>query len=150
MPPVEPPPTRWGFPSYDLDSDDEIVAVGADLGPGTLLAAYRTGLFPMPVQSRLAWWSPRLRGVLPLDELRVSRSLRRSCRRFEVRIDTAFDEVVRACADPARPYGWIDDDIAAAYQRLHRLGVGTLGGDVGGRRLGGRVVRRGRRRAVRG
>lgn len=120
--PVEPPPSRWAFPTFDLDSPDEIVAVGADLGPGTLLAAYRTGLFPMPVQGRLAWWSPFRRGVLPLDGLRVTRSLRRSCRRYSVRVDAAFDEVVEACADPARPHGWIDDDVKAAYRRLHRLG----------------------------
>lgn len=120
--PVEPPPTKWAFPSYDVDDPAEIVGVGADLAAGTLLAAYRQGLFPMPVQGRLAWWSPWRRGVLPLDGLRVSRSLRRSCRRFEVRIDTAFDEVITACADPRREHGWIDDDIRVAYQRLHRLG----------------------------
>jgi leucyl/phenylalanyl-tRNA--protein transferase len=121
-PPVEPPPTKWAFPSYDLDDPAEIVGVGADLAAGTLLAAYRQGLFPMPVQGQLAWWSPWRRGVLPLDGLRVSRSLRRSCRRFEVRIDTSFDEVIVACADPSREHGWIDDDIRVAYQRLHRLG----------------------------
>lgn len=120
--PVEPPPTRWAFPVVDPDGEDEIVCLGADLGPGTLLTAYRHGLFPMPVQGRLAWWSPVRRGVLPLDGLRVSRSLRRSCRRFEVRIDTAFDEVVDACADPRRPQGWIDTDMRAAYLRLHRMG----------------------------
>jgi leucyl/phenylalanyl-tRNA--protein transferase len=60
--------------------------------------------------------------VLPLDDLRVSRSLRRSARDLEVRVDTAFAEVVAACADPRREQGWIDDGIAAAYQRLHELG----------------------------
>lgn len=120
--PAEPPPTRWAFPAVDLDGDDEIVALGGDLGPGTLLRAYRQGLFPMPVRGRLAWWSPHRRGVLPLVGLRVSRSLRRSCRRYEIRVDTAFGEVVEACADPDRDFGWIDDDIRAAYLRLHRLG----------------------------
>jgi leucyl/phenylalanyl-tRNA--protein transferase len=120
--PVEPPPTQWAFPSYDLDSDAEIVGVGADLAAGTLLSAYRQGLFPMPVGGQLAWWSPCRRGVLPLDGLRVSRSLRRSCRRYEIRVDTAFDEVIDACADPGREHGWIDDDIRVAFQRLHRLG----------------------------
>ena len=62
------------------------------------------------------------RGVLPLDRLRVSRSLRRSCREFEVRIDSAFEAVVARCADPSRPQGWIDRDIRSAYQRLHELG----------------------------
>ena len=119
---VEPLPSPWSFPEVDPDSEDEIVAVGADLAPGTLLAAYRTGLFPMPVQGQLAWWSPQPRGILPLDGLRVSRSLQRSCRRYEIRVDTAFDEVVRACADPQRPYGWINDDFRRAYGHLHRLG----------------------------
>lgn len=120
--PVEPPPCRWSFPEADLDSEDEIVAVGADLAPGTLLAAYRTGLFPMPVHGHPAWWSPNPRGIVPLDGLRVTRSLRQSCRRYDVRIDTAFDDVVRACADPSRPHGWITDDFVAAYGELHRLG----------------------------
>ena len=99
------------------------VAIGADLEPGTLLAAYRSGLFPMPVgRRRVGWWSPDPRGVLPLDGLRASRSLRRSCTRFEVRVDTAFDAVIEACADPSRPHGWIDERIQAAYRRLHELG----------------------------
>ena len=101
-----------------------IAAVGADLEPGTLLAAYRSGLFPMPVRwSRsTAWWSPDPRGVIPLDGLRVSRSLRSACNRFEIRVDTSFDEVIEACADPARPHGWIDKAIRDAYRELHRLG----------------------------
>lgn len=136
--PAEPPPTRWAFPTVDLDSADEIVALGGDLGPGTLLSAYRQGLFPMPVQGRLAWWSPLQRGVLPLDGLRVSRSLRRSCQRFEVRVDTAFDEVVEACAAPDRDFGWIDDDIKAAYIRLHRLGwAHSVESWIGDRLVGG-------------
>ncbi len=60
--------------------------------------------------------------MLPLDQLRPSRSLRASVRRYEVRVDTAFADVVAGCADPARDGGWIDDDIRAAYQRLHELG----------------------------
>ena len=101
-----------------------VVGVGADLEPGTLLAAYRTGLFPMPVGRgpRIAWWSPDPRGVLPLDGLRVTRSLRRSARRYEVRFDTAFDAVVRRCADPHRDGGWISSDIIRAYTHLHELG----------------------------
>lgn len=98
--------------------------MGADLEPGTVLAAYRAGLFPMPMRRprTLAWWSPDPRGVVPLNGLAVSRSLRRSCRRYEVRVDTAFDDVISACADPTRPHGWIDGAIMAAYRRLHRLG----------------------------
>ena len=102
----------------------ELLGVGADLAPGTLLAAYRGGLFPMPVEvdGPMGWWSPDPRGLLPLDGLHVSRSLRRSRRRLHVTLDTAFVDVVRGCADPSRHGGWIDDRILAAYTELHRLG----------------------------
>jgi leucyl/phenylalanyl-tRNA--protein transferase len=106
---------------------DDVVAVGADLEPGTLLSAYRTGLFPMPLdvpgrRSAMGWWSPDPRAIIPLDGLHVSRSLARSCRRFEVRVDTAFAAVARACADPDRPGRWITSDILDAYHALHELG----------------------------
>ena len=122
--PVEPPSPRWAFPPVDGADEDGLVGVGADLEPGTILAAYRRGLFPMPLGGRgpLGWWSPDPRAVIPLDRLRVSRSLRRSRRRFEIRVDTAFDEVIDACRDPARPHGWISAEIRAAYGRLHELG----------------------------
>ncbi|MGH8776559.1 MAG: leucyl/phenylalanyl-tRNA--protein transferase [Jiangellaceae bacterium] len=127
MPPVEPPLTRWVFPPASRADRDGLVGLGADLEPGTLLAGYRSGLFPMPAprlpgpKTELAWWSPDPRGVLPLTGLHVSRSLRRACRRYEIRVDTAFAQVVTACADPRRPGAWITDEIAAAYGRLHRL-----------------------------
>ncbi|MEV5000203.1 leucyl/phenylalanyl-tRNA--protein transferase [Nocardioides sp. LML1-1-1.1] len=76
----------------------------------------------MPEGRSVGWWCPAHRGVLHLDELRVSRSLRRSAGRFEVRVDTAFAEVLAGCADPRRPHGWIDRRIARAYTELHRLG----------------------------
>jgi leucyl/phenylalanyl-tRNA--protein transferase len=122
--PVEPPPGRWAFPTVDGADEDGLVGVGADLEPGTILAAYRRGLFPMPLGAgaQLGWWSPDPRAIIPLAGLRVSRSLRRSVRRYEVRVDTAFDEVVEACADPARPHGWISPEVRTAYRRLHRLG----------------------------
>lgn len=125
--PVEPPPTPWVFPPPDSGEGD-LVAIGADLAPGTVLAAYRGGLFPMSVhapgsrRSEMAWWSPQRRGVLPLTGLRVSRSTRQSSRHFEIRVDTAFADVVAGCADPARAGGWIDEAIVSAYTELHRLG----------------------------
>jgi len=77
----------------------------------------------MPVKRRtVGWWSPDPRGIIPLDGLRVSRSLRKACATYEVRMDTAFDDVIAACADPKRPHGWIDRSIMDAYRRLHRLG----------------------------
>jgi len=128
VPPVEPVPTRWALPPAGQADDDGLVGFGADLEPGTLLAAYRAGLFPMPVPDRrlgdpeLAWWSPDPRGVLPLTGVRVSHSLRRARRRFEIRVDTAFTGVVEACADPGRPGAWITPAVADAYVDLHRLG----------------------------
>lgn len=121
--PIEPPPTHWLLPPPERADAHGLVAVGADLEPGTLLAAYRSGLFPMPLGRRkLGWWSPDPRGVIPLDGLRVSRSLRKSCARFEIRMDTAFETVMRRCGDPRRPHGWINDDFVHAYGRLHRMG----------------------------
>jgi leucyl/phenylalanyl-tRNA--protein transferase len=70
----------------------------------------------------MGWWSPDPRGVLPLAGVHVSRSLRAACRRFEIRVDTAYDDVVRACADRRRPGGWIRNDIVTAYRRLYDLG----------------------------
>lgn len=123
-PPVEPPPSAWAFPPVDLADESGVVAVGGDLEPGTILAAYRRGLFPMPLGRRgeLGWWSPDPRGIIPLDGLRASRSLRQSCRRYEVRVDSAFEAVIEACADPARPDGWITPEMQAGYLRLHELG----------------------------
>ena len=127
------------------------MAVGADLEPGTILAAYRAGLFPMPVDKRnLGWWSPTPRAILPLGDagLVVSRSLRRSCRRFEIRVDSAFEEVIDACGDPSREGRWITPAIRSAYVRLHELGWvhsveawsledGSLAGGLYGVAIGG-------------
>ena len=158
---VEPPPSRWVFdpepprtegPPADGDREpgraDEVVGVGADLEPGTLLSAYRTGVFPMPLRRGLmAWWSPDPRGIIPLDGLNVSRSLRRSCGRYTVAVDTAFGEVLSACGDRRRAGAWIDRDIKAAYLRLHERGwahsvevrdeAGRLAGGLYGVAIGG-------------
>ena len=151
--PVEPPSTAWEFPDPSA-SDGDLVAVGADLEPGTILAAYRAGLFPMPVDKRnLGWWSPTPRAILPLDGgdgggLVVSRSLRRSCRRFEIRVDTAFEDVIDGCGDPSRVGRWITPAVRSAYLELHRLGWvhsietwslddGTLAGGLYGVAIGG-------------
>ncbi len=99
------------------------MATGADLEPATLLAAYRAGCFPMPInRRRIGWFSPDPRGILVPSRLRVSRSLRRSVREYDVTINTAFDQVLSGCADPARPMGWIDKRISRAYTRLHTMG----------------------------
>jgi leucyl/phenylalanyl-tRNA--protein transferase len=102
--------------------DEDCVAVGADLEPGTIVDAYRHGAFPMPHEGELLWWSPTKRGVLRPPKVVVSRSLRRSIRRMSVTIDESFEDVIDACADPTRPGSWIDEGIRNAYVNLHRLG----------------------------
>ncbi len=141
-------------PGLDLDGEQvgDLVCGGADLEPATLARAYSLGLFPMPdprARRRSApptWWSPVARGVLPLDGLRVTRSLRQSARRYDLRVDSAFTEVVLGCADPGREGGWIDERFVAAYTRLHELGLahsvetwqdGRLVGGLYGVSLGG-------------
>jgi leucyl/phenylalanyl-tRNA---protein transferase len=121
--PVEPPPSPFSLPDPRLCGPEDCVAVGGDLAPGTLLSAYRSGLFPMHLtDGRLGWWSPTPRGIIPLDGLRISRSLRRSLDRYEVTVDEEFDAVVDSCADPSRDGSWINEEIRVAYSELHRLG----------------------------
>jgi leucyl/phenylalanyl-tRNA--protein transferase len=144
--PIEPPPSPWDFPPASRWPADDLIALGAELHLGTVLAAYRLGLFPMEVEEKLGWWSPLERGVLPLDGLRVSRSLRRSVGRFEIRVDTAFEDVIDGCADPRREHGWITPAFRSAYVELHRLGWahsveawrdGRLAGGLYGVAIGG-------------
>jgi leucyl/phenylalanyl-tRNA--protein transferase len=122
--PIEPPHSQWQFPAPDTADENGLVGVGADLEPGTVLSAYRAGIFPMPFDNgpTVGWWSPEPRGIIPIDALRVSRSLRQSIDRYDITIDTAFDHVVRACADPDRDGAWITSAVHSAYSELHRLG----------------------------
>lgn len=143
--PVEPPPTGWGFPD-PWDAPEDLVAIGADLEPGTLLAAYRAGYFPMPHgRRRVGWWSPNPRGIMPIGGMHITRSMRQSARRFTVTVDTDFRAVMLACGDPRRPHGWITPAFVDAYEALHRLGWthsvevrddGLLVGGVYGVRIG--------------
>ena len=113
----------WDFPPVAVAGASDIVAGGADLQPGTVLAAYRRGLFPMPDhRGSLLWWSPVDRGIIEVAGYRPTRSVRRARSKFEIRVNTAFDQVIRACADPRRPGSWIDHGIIASYTELHRLG----------------------------
>lgn len=121
---VEPLPTGWEFPDPSSAHPSGVVAIGADLEPGTLLAAYRQGLFPMPddVPGGLVWWSPDPRGVIDPHRFHASRSLHRARRHVDIHVDTRFAEVVEACASVPRPGAWISPAIADAYGRLHELG----------------------------
>jgi leucyl/phenylalanyl-tRNA--protein transferase len=142
--------SRWSFPPPERWPDSDLIAVGGDLEPATLINAYRRGIFPMEVtalEGRLGWWSPERRGIVPLDRLRVTKSMRQSARRFEIRVDTCFTEVMRACGDPSREDGWITTAFVDAYSALHRLGwahsvevfdrQGELAGGLYGVRLNG-------------
>ena len=117
--------TRWRFPSPAEMPESDLVTVGGDLEPSTLIHAYRRGIFPMEVTGMpgvIGWWSPDPRGIVPLDGLRVTRSMRQSAKRFEIRVNTCFEAVMRACGDPSREDGWITGEFVAAYTVLHRLG----------------------------
>jgi leucyl/phenylalanyl-tRNA--protein transferase len=117
--------SRWRLPLPSQLPDRDLVGVGGDLQPSTVVNAYRRGIFPMEVTGLpgvLGWWSPDPRGILPLDRLRVTRSTRQSVKRYEIRVDTCFARVVRGCGDPSREDGWINERFITAYTRLHELG----------------------------
>ncbi len=121
------PPTAFPPVEYALRDPDGLLAIGGDLAPERLLAAYRRGIFPWYSEGQpILWWSPDPRWVLFPPELHLSRSLRKRLRsgRFEVTLDQSFDAVVEACRQP-RPDGsgtWITDAMRDAYCRLHALG----------------------------
>lgn len=139
------PPESW--------PDQDLIAISDEFDPNLVVEAYLAGVFPMPLDGSavlneaMGWWSPVHRGILPLDDLRVTRSLRKSARRYRVTVNTAFEDVLSRCADPERPSGWIDDRIATVYRALHGLGVvhsveawtpeGDLAGGLYGVSLGG-------------
>jgi leucyl/phenylalanyl-tRNA--protein transferase len=121
--------TEIGFPPLEsaLAEPNGLLAVGGDLSPRRLLEAYRRGIFPWYSDGDpILWWSPDPRMVLVPGELRVTRSLAKTLRNkaYEVRFDSAFDEVMRGCAAPRddQPGTWITAEMRAAYGRLHELG----------------------------
>ncbi len=149
-PPTPVEATKWRFPSRDELPEGDLVTIGGDLQPSTLIHAYRRGIFPMEVTGLpgvLGWWSPDPRGILPLDGMRITRSLRQSARRFDLRVNTCFEQVIRACADPSREDGWITEEFITAYRRLHEMGwahsvevfdrAGQLAGGLYGVRIDG-------------
>ncbi|MBC7560604.1 MAG: leucyl/phenylalanyl-tRNA--protein transferase [Dermatophilaceae bacterium] len=140
--PIEPPSSPWQLDLGQATPQDDLVGIGADLEPGTLLMAYRGGLFPMGLGDDgtppTGWWSPDPRGVLLPGQVKVSRSLRKSLRLFDIRVDTAFSEVMALCADPSREGRWITAEMTAAYTNLHELGwAHSVEAWHGGELLGG-------------
>jgi len=129
LPPLE--PTEYGFPDPQnarLDADG-LLAVGGDLHPARLLAAYANGIFPWfnSDQDQILWWCPDPRGVLTPNEFHPSRSLRKTLRqgRFTYSTDKVFAGVIRACAHTPRPNQagtWITKNMQDAYIALHELG----------------------------
>lgn len=116
---------RLWLPDANRADASGMVAIGGDLSPERLLLAYRQGIFPWSVNP-ITWWSPDPRGVIPLDDFHVAKSLARFIRHcpFDVTVDQAFREVMIACAAPGVKRGgaWISDEFIAAYTRLHQLG----------------------------
>lgn len=117
------------FPPVEraLKEPDGLVAAGGDLSAARLLAAYRRGIFPWYSRGQpILWWSPDPRAVLIPRDFNLSRSLAKTLRKnqFEVRFDTCFAEVIRACGDrKLRPEGtWISPEMRRAYTQLHDLG----------------------------
>jgi leucyl/phenylalanyl-tRNA--protein transferase len=116
------------FPNPRNTGPEGIVCFGANLKPETLLEAYREGIFPWPVEGLpLAWFCPPERGILEFDRLHIPRSLARLRKKnpFRLTFDTAFDDVIEACADITRKGQdgtWITEPMELAYKRLHRLG----------------------------
>lgn len=127
FPPVEPTPSSVQFPDARRAGDHEIVAIGVDFSPGTLLKAYRNGIFPWPHSHELVpWCSPDPRALFPLETypFQWSRSLRRALHNhtFEVTFDTAFSEVMQACGEGRDEGTWITPDMIDGYTQLHQLG----------------------------
>src|ERR1039457_6054264 len=140
---------RLWFPDAHEADANGLVAIGGDLSPGRLLLASRQGIFPWSVNP-ITWWSPGPRGIIPLDEFHISKSLGKFLGHcpFEVTLDKAFREVMAACAAPGpkRCGVWISPEFIGAYTRLHQLGhahsvecwqAGKLVGGIYGVAIGG-------------
>lgn len=115
---------------FGLEADwpgQDLVGFTDTIDTELTLAAYASGLFPMPLHESdfhgMGWWSPVRRAILPLGALRVSHSLRQALNHYRTSVDTAFEQVLAGCADPKRPDGWIDQDVVAVYTQLFERGV---------------------------
>lgn len=115
------------FPAVETATEDGLLAVGGDLSPERLLLAYRSGIFPWHgVGESILWWSPDPRGIIPLSDLHIGRTLRKVLNRgeYEIRINSAFEETILACSrkEEGDEERWITDEMIAAYINLHHLG----------------------------
>ena len=119
------------FPSPDSASEEGLVAVGGEITTVRVLSAYRQGIFPWYSEDQpVLWWSPEPRAVLYPDNIKISRSLKKTLRKkiFRVTADQAFSEVIKGCAGPRiqSPEGgtWITDEMMVTYTQLHQMGYG--------------------------
>jgi leucyl/phenylalanyl-tRNA--protein transferase len=133
---IDPRDSNVDFPdvSLALEEPDGLLAVGGDLSPARLTAAYRQGIFPWYNDDQpILWWAPNPRAVLFPADLKISRSLQKTLRKtlhnkkFTVSFDQAFAEVIEACSGPRKPHNdpgtWITDDMKQAYQQFHAQGL---------------------------
>ncbi|PAV26729.1 leucyl/phenylalanyl-tRNA--protein transferase [Tamilnaduibacter salinus] len=125
LPWLEPGNDWFPPPEQALNDPDGLLAIGGDLSPRRLENAYRQGIFPwFSEEQPVLWWSPNPRCVLFPNEVHISRRLRRTLNRrpWSMTADTAFDHVIRACAEERAEGTWITKDMRNAYLHLHRLG----------------------------
>jgi leucyl/phenylalanyl-tRNA--protein transferase len=144
--------TIIAFPPIETADEDGLLAIGGDLEPESLLLAYKSGIFPWPInEDILAWFAPPVRAVVFLKDLHISRSLKRELKRgcFETTMDTAFHHVISRCAEVTnrgdQDATWIIPEMLEAYTKLYELGIahsfeayfdGELAGGIYGVRLG--------------
>ncbi len=114
------------FPEVETALPEGLLAYGGDLSPSRLLLAYRKGIFPWyNAGDPILWWSPDPRLVLFIDEFKLRRSLKKRMKHFEIRYDTAFEEVMKACGAIPREGqegSWIIPEVIEAYSVLHDMG----------------------------
>lgn len=138
------------FPHPSRASEEGIVAWGGDLSPSRIIRAYQEGIFPWySKQDPILWWSPDPRLIMELDDFHLTKSLKKSLKKFTYKIDTAFGDVIRNCASAPRKGQngtWILSEVVEAYETLHSLGVahsiesyfeGELVGGLYGLSIGG-------------
>ena len=115
------------FPHATTANRDGIVAWGGDLSPTRLIKAYQNGIFPWYNQDDpIIWWSPEPRLIMELDDFKISRSLKKSIKKFEYKFDTNFEEVIKQCKITPRDNQngtWINDEIIEAYSTLYNMGI---------------------------
>ena len=122
------PPSYIKFPAVESANEDGLLAVGGDLSPGTLVNAYRHGIFPWYNEGEpILWWSPNPRFVLFPGKIKVSKSMRALLNKdkFRFTVNKAFPEVIKACKTAPRKDQqgtWISPAVQEAYIRLHEMG----------------------------